>query len=102
MEPALVCSGPMSNISYDSHVVTRRRMADELPRIKQDNQPDRFVNLELYLVLSAPWTEYPLANSKITADCSSYTAHQMELEIQRVSRELFKAFSGMNAGFEEV
>ena len=46
MEPALVCSGPMSNISYDSHVVTRRRMADELPRIKQDNQPDRFVKLD--------------------------------------------------------
>ena len=43
MDPALVCSGPMSNISYDSHVVTRRRMADELPRMKQDNQPDRFV-----------------------------------------------------------
>ena len=32
----------------------------------------------------------------------SYTAHQMELEVQRVSRELFKAFNGMNAGFEEV
>ena len=41
MDPALVCSGPMSNISYDSHVVTRRRMADELPRIKQNDQPDR-------------------------------------------------------------
>ena len=26
----------------------------------------------------------------------------MELEVQRVSRELFKAFNGMNAGFEEV
>lgn len=72
MDPALVCSGPMSNISYDSHVVTRRRMADELPRIKQNDQPD------------------------------SYTAHQMELEVQRVSRELFKAFNGMNAGFEEA
>ena len=34
--------------------------------------------------------------------CYSYTAHQMELEVQRVSRELFKAFNGMNAGFEEV
>ena len=26
----------------------------------------------------------------------------MELEVQRVSRELFKAFNGMNAGFEDV
>ena len=47
--------------SYDSHVVTRRRMADELPRLKADSQPD------------------------------SYTAQQMDLEIQRVSRELYKA-----------
>ena len=23
MDPALVCSGPMSNLSYDSHIVTR-------------------------------------------------------------------------------
>ena len=26
----------------------------------------------------------------------------MDLEIQRVAREMFKAFSGMNAGFEDV
>ena len=72
LDPALVGSGPMSNVSYDSHVVTRRRMADSLPRVKADNQPD------------------------------SYTAQQMDLEIQRVSRELYKAFSGMNAGFAEA
>ena len=72
LDPALVGSGPLSNVSYDSHVVTRRRMADELPRVKVDNQPD------------------------------SYTAHQMDMEIQRVSRELYKAFSGMNAGFAEA
>ena len=72
LDPALVGSGPLSNVSYDSHVVTRRRMADELPRVKVDNQPD------------------------------SYTAQQMDMEIQRVSRELYKAFSGMNAGFAEA
>lgn len=71
MDPALVCSGPMSNLSYDSHIVTRRRMVDELPRVQQD-----------------------------TAD--SYTAQQMDLEIQRVARELYKAFSGQNTEFKEA
>ena len=72
IDPAMVGTGPMSNVSYDSHVVTRKRMVDELPRVKQDNQPD------------------------------SYNAHLMDAEIQRVSRELYKAFSGMNSGFAEV
>jgi len=72
MDPALVCSGPMSNLSYDSHIVTRRRMVDELPRLQQDTAPD------------------------------SYTAQQMDLEIQRVARELYKAFSGQNTGFKEA
>ena len=72
IDPGVVCSGPMSNVSYDSHVVTRRRMADELPRVQQNQQPD------------------------------SYNAQMMDVEIQRVSRELYKAFSGMNSGFAEV
>ena len=72
IDPGVVCSGPMSNVSYDSHVVTRRRMADELPRVQQNQQPD------------------------------SYNAQMMDVEIQRVSRELYKAFGGMNSGFAEV
>ena len=32
----------------------------------------------------------------------SYTKQQMELEIQRVAREMYKAFSGMNEEFEDV
>ena len=73
-EPGIAhVSGPMSNVSYDSHVVTRRRMADELPRVKTENNgPD------------------------------SYNSQMMDVEIQRVSRELYKAFSGMNSGFAEV
>ena len=47
-------------------------MVDELPRLQQDTAPD------------------------------SYTAQQMDLEIQRVARELYKAFSGQNTGFKEV
>ena len=35
-----------------------------------------------------------------TAD--SYTAQQMDLEIQRVARELYKAFSGQNTEFKEA
>ena len=47
-------------------------MVDELPRLQQDTAPD------------------------------SYTAQQMDLEIQRVARELYKAFSGQNSEFKEV
>ena len=52
--------------------IDRRRMVDELPRLQQDTAPD------------------------------SYTAQQMDLEIQRVARELYKAFSGQNTEFKEV
>ena len=43
-----------------------------------------------------------MMNSFNQLNACSYTAQQMELEVQRVSRELFKAFNGMNAGFEDV
>jgi len=69
MDPALACSGLMSNFSYDSHPVSRRRTEDKLPRLTSDSMPD------------------------------SYTVHQMDLEIQRVAREMYKAFSGMNEEF---
>jgi len=72
MDPALICSGPMSTFSYDSHPMSRGRMVDELPRLQQDKKTD------------------------------SYTAQQMDLEIQRVARELYKAFSGLNEEFKEV
>ena len=32
----------------------------------------------------------------------SYTKEEMDLEIQRVARELYKALSGMNEEFDEV
>ena len=31
-------AGPMSHVSYDSHVITRARMVDTLPRVSQDQQ----------------------------------------------------------------
>ena len=71
IDPRLVGQGPMSHISYDSHVVTRQRMVDEMPR-----------------------------GGGGGAD--TYDQQMMEGEIQRVSRELYKAFSGMNQGFAEV
>ena len=40
--------------------------------------------------------------SQVEAVTDSYTEEMMEAEIQRVSRELYKAFSGLNAGFEEA
>ena len=76
MEAAVVSSGPLSHVSYDSHVVTRRRMADELPRVAGAEQRG--------------------------GGGDTYTQQMMEVEIQRVSRELYKAFSGMNEGFAEV
>ena len=30
-------AGPMSHVSYDSHVVTRARMVDTLPRLSQQD-----------------------------------------------------------------
>jgi hypothetical protein len=32
----------------------------------------------------------------------SYTKQEMDMEIQRVARELYKALSGMNEEFEQV
>merc|ERR1719397_886339 len=73
MDPALLCSGPMSTFSYDSHPISRGQaraaQQDELPR-------------------------------SYKAD-GGYDAGQMDLEIQRVARELYKAFSGMNEEFKE-
>ena len=37
-----------------------------------------------------------------TLNCLSYTKQQMDLEIQRVAREMYKAFSGLNEEFEDV
>ena len=68
------CGPAMSNISYDSHVVSRRRMVEEMPRSSQVE----------------------------TTDNDNYDQETMELEIQRVSRELYKAFAGLNAGFEDA
>ena len=42
MDPALICSGPMSTFSYDSHPMSRGRMVDELPRVQQDKNTDRY------------------------------------------------------------
>ena len=74
IDPRLVGQGPMSHVSYDSHVVTRQRMVDEMPRVGQQQQ----------------------------GEAETYDQAMMEGEIQRVSRELYKAFSGMNQGFTEV
>ena len=76
IDPRLVGQGPMSHISYDSHVVTRQRMVDEMPRVRQQ-QGER-------------------------GGADIYDQEMMDTEIQRVSRELYKAFSGMNQGFAEV
>ena len=75
IDPRLVGQGPMSHVSYDSHVVTRQRMVDEMPRVGQQQQQ---------------------------GEAETYDQAMMEGEIQRVSRELYKAFSGMNQGFTEV
>ena len=40
--------------------------------------------------------------SQVEAVTDSYTEEMMEAEIQRVSRELYKAFSGLNSGFPEA
>ena len=74
MDPALACSGPMSTFSYDIHPVSRGKMFQLVD-------------------------ELPKAETKPDAD---YDLHQMDLEIQRVARELYRAFNGMNEGFKEV
>lgn len=76
MDPALACSGPMSTFSYDSHPISRGRYGgavDELPRVYKTE-----VKTE-----------------------EGYNLVDMDLEIQRVSRELYKAFNGLNEGFKE-
>ena len=78
MDPALACSGPMSTFSYDSHPISRARMQvhyDELPRVYKHEEK---------------------------TGAGDYSLQDMDLEIQRVARELFKAFNGMNEGFKEV
>ena len=77
----------MSHISYDSHVVTRRRMADELPRVRQQQQGEAGAGGLVDLGAGTG---------------PGYTETMMDSEIQRVSRELYKAFSGKNPGFAEV
>ena len=42
MDPALICSGPMSTFSYDSHAMSRGRVVDELPRLQQDKKTVRY------------------------------------------------------------
>ena len=77
MDPALACSGPMSTFSYDSHPISRGMMGhlvDELPRVYK-------------------------AETKTDTD---YDLREMDIEIQRVARELYRAFNGMNEGFKEV
>ena len=96
LDPALTCSGMMSNFSYDSHPVSRRRTEDELPRGRAVNSSDRWFSLKFGLgwgSLSA-WINF-MSHFR-------YTKQQMDLEIQRVAREMFKAFSGMNKEFEDV
>lgn len=77
MDPALACSGPMSTFSYDSHPISRGR-----GRLAQDQLP----------------AVYKADNNAET----SYDLKDMDQEIQRVARELYKAFNGMNDGFKEV
>ena len=67
----------MSTFSYDSHPISRGRYGgavDELPRVYKTE-----VKTE-----------------------EGYNLVDMDLEIQRVSRELYKAFNGLNEGFKEV
>ena len=87
----------MSHISYDSHVVTRRRMADELPRVKQQQGEGGGL-----LDLGGGLLDLGAGPGLSGAETSGYTEQMMDGEIQRVSRELYKAFSGKNPGFAEV
>ena len=44
----------------------------------------------------------PRSSQVENTDNDNYDQETMELEIQRVSRELYKAFAGLNAGFEDA
>ena len=90
MEPALFCSGPMSTFSHDSHPMSRGRMVDELPRVQQEKKTDRY---------NERYNRCHMPNVTLNG---SYNAQQMDQEIQRVARELYKEFSGMNEEFKEV
>ena len=64
-------------------------MADELPRVRQQQgEAGGLVDLG--------------AGSGMSGAGPGYTEQMMEGEIQQVSRELYKAFSGKNQGFAEV
>ena len=62
-------------------------MADELPRVRQQQQGEAGAGGLVDLGAGAG---------------PGYTETMMDSEIQRVSRELYKAFSGKNPGFAEV
>jgi len=72
LDPALGCSGLMSILSYDSHRVTRAARITET------------------------------GDCGDTEDNNSYTKEKMDLEIARVTREMYKAFNGLNEGFAEA
>ena len=46
--------------------------------------------------------ELPRVSQSETKPETDYDQHEMDLEIQRVARELYKAFNGLNSGFKEV
>ena len=91
-------------MSYDSHVISRRRMADELPRVGAaeggggagrsqellDTEIAR-VGRELYCTVLYFTVVY----------CAALYLTMLYCAVQ-VSRELYKAFSGKNPGFAEV
>merc|ERR1711976_347458 len=83
LDPALGCSGLMSIFSYDSHTVSRGA------RHEHDGHRDHVHELRCH---------------RDTPDRSdnSYTKEEMDLEIARVSREMYKAFSGLNEGFQDA
>ena len=77
------------------HFVFRRRIADELPRVRGE-QGGRDA-----------WKHQPakklfqISKSSIeSGNGEGYSSQDMDLEIQRVARELYKAFSGLNEEFE--
>ena len=46
--------------------------------------------------------ELPRVYKADTKTDTDYDLREMDLEIQRVARELYRAFNGMNEGFKEV
>ena len=81
------------------HFVFRRRIADELPRVRGEqggreawkHQPAK------------TFSNFGAVSSKSSIESGNgegYSSQDMDLEIQRVARELYKAFSGLNEEFE--